>query len=202
MFTRFFKKLKRGYLVLKAVKSVSKKREEPMAAISMLWGSVFNEGLYHNWGIRFVSKEVMSGDDKNIEVKLNAPNAIFATVPKLCCVLVCLENLEEATKEHGDIEWACYIIKGIMHEYRHALQIEYFESVGIDANNALQYLAFAYIYLTSPIEKDAISFSRTLSIGYKNGCPKIKSNWIPVSEAMKDVVKEIEKNKIFDYKKA
>lgn len=202
MFTKFFKELKRGYEVGKAIKSVAKKRGNQMAAISMLWGCVFNEGLKYNWGIRFVSKEIMSGDDKNVEVKLNAPNAIFATVPKIDCVLVCLENLEEATKDLNDTEWACYVIEGICHEYRHALQIEYFESVGIDANNALQYLAFSYLYLTSPIEKDAISFSRTLSIGYHNGCPKIESNWIPVSEAMKDVVKEIERNKIFDYKKA
>ena len=168
-----------------------------MAAISLVWGSIFSNGLQFNWGIRFVSKEVMAGKG-DINLKLNSPDAIFATIPKFCCVLVCLENLEEATKKMNDREWAFYIIQGIAHEYRHAMQIEYFESVGLDSNYSLHYLAFSYMYLTSPIEEDAVQFSRSITISCKNGCPNIKSAYVPVSEAMSEVAEEIRKQQFID----
>lgn len=195
MFTKFFNELKKFFYMMKAINMIAKKRNSQMAAISMVWGSVF-EGLKYNWGIRFVSKDVMEGKDG--ELKLNAPEAIFATIPKINCILVCLENLEEATKGLNDRAWAFYVIEGIAHEYRHAQQIEYFEKVGLDANTALHYLSFAYMYLSSPIESDAIQFSRSISITYENGCPKIKSTYMPVSKAMKEVAEEIEKQKFFD----
>lgn len=197
MFTKIFDNLKSFYVLVKAINSVAKKRKEPMAAIAMVWGSVFNSGLQFNWGIRFVSKEVMAGKG-DINLKLNSPDAIFATIPKICCVLVCLENLEEATKKMNDREWAFYVIQGIAHEYRHAQQIEYFESVGLDSNYSLHYLAFSYLYLTSPIEEDAIQFSRSISISYENGCPNIKSTYVPVSEAMREVAEEIRKQSFID----
>ena len=196
MFT-WLKELKRGYEIVKAIKLVANKRKEPMAAIAMVWGSVFAECLKFNWGIRFVTKEVMNGKDGELEI--NAPDAIFATIPKICAVLVCLENLEEATKKLSDREWACYIVQGIAHEYRHAQQIEYFESVGLDSNYALTFIASNYGYFTSPIEQDAIEFTRALTVYSKNGCLKIKSNHILVSKAMKEVAEEIRnKKKIID----
>lgn len=197
MFTKIFNELKKFYYLVKAINSVAKKRSNQMAAISMVWGSIFNAGLQFNWGIRFVSKDTMAGKG-DINLKLNAPDAIFATIPKVCCVLVCLENLEEATKNMNDREWAFYVIQGIAHEYRHAHQIEYFESVGLDSNYSLHYLSFSYMYLTSPIEEDAVQFSRSISISYENGCPKIKSNYIPVSEAMSEVAEEIKKQQFID----
>lgn len=197
MFTKFFNELKKFFYLVKAINMVAKKRSNQMAAISMVWGSVFNSGLKFNWGIRFVSKQVMAGEG-DINLKLNSPDAIFATIPKVCCVLVCLENLEEATKKMDDREWAFYVIHGIAHEYRHAQQIEYFESVGLDSNYSLHYLCFAYMYLTSPIESDAIQFSRSISITYENGCLKLRSNYIPVSEAMKEVAEEIRKQQFID----
>ena len=196
MFTKFFNELKKFFYLVKAINSVAKKRKNPVATISLVWGSIFN-GLQFNWGIRFVSKEVMAGKG-DINLKLNSPDAIFATIPKICCVLVCLENLEEATKNMNDREWAFYIIQGIAHEYRHAMQIEYFESVGLDSNYSLHYLAFSYMYLTSPIEEDAIQFSRSISISYENGCPKLINNFIPVSEAMKEVAEEIRRQQFID----
>ena len=195
MFTKFFNELKKFFYMMKAINMVAKKRSNQMAAISMVWGSVF-EGLTYNWGIRFVSKAIMEGKDG--ELKLNAPEAIFATIPKINCILVCLENLEEATKELNDRAWAFYVIEGIAHEYRHAQQIEYFEKVGLDANTALQYLAFNYFYLSSPIEQDAVQFSRSITLTYKNGCPKLLSNYISVSEAMKEVAEEIKKQQFID----
>ena len=194
MFT-WLKELKRGYEIVKAIKLVANKRKEPIAAVSLVWGSVF-EGLTYNWGIRFVSKAIMEGKDGGL--KLNAPEAIFATIPKINCILVCLENLEEATKNLNDREWAFYVIEGIAHEYRHAQQIEYFEKVGLDANTALQYLAFNYFYLSSPIEQDAVQFSRSITLTYKNGCPKLLSNYISVSKAMKEVAEEIKKQQFID----
>ena len=198
MFTKFFNELKKFFYMMKAINMVAKKRSNQMAAISMVWGSVFNSGLKFNWGIRFVSKDIMAGGgDSNL--KLNAPDAIFATIPKINCVLVCLENLEEATKTLNNREWAFYIIEGIAHEYRHAQQIEYFEKVGLDANIALHYLACTYCYLTSPIESDAIQYSRSItSIAYKNGCLKLISKHTPVSEAMKEVAEEIRKQRFID----
>ena len=195
MFTKFFNELKKFFYMVKAINVVTKKRKNPVAAISLVWGSIFTE-LQFNWGIKFVSKEVMEGKDG--ELKFNAPEAIFATIPKINCILVCLENLEKATSMLNDRAWAFYVIEGIAHEYRHAQQIEYFEKVGLDANTALHYLSFAYMYLSSPIESDAIQFSRSISITYENGCPKIKSAYIPVSKAMKEVAEEIEKQKFFD----
>ena len=196
MFTKVFKGLKNFYYLAKAINMVAKKRSNQMAAISMVWGSVFNSGLKFNWGIRFVSKDIMAGGDSNL--KMNAPDAIFGTIPKINCVLVCLENLEDATKKMNDREWAFYVIQGIAHEYRHAQQIEYFESVGLDSNYSLHYLSFAYMYLSSPIESDAIQFSRSISITYENGCLKLRSNYIPVSEAMKEVAEEIRKQQFID----
>ena len=196
MFTKFFNELKKFYELVKAINTVAKRRKNPVAAISLVWGSIFNENLQFNWGIKFVDKSTMEGKDG--ELKLNAPEAIFATIPKINCILVCLENLEEATKGLNDRAWAFYVIEGIAHEYRHAQQIEYFEKVGLDANTALHYLSFAYMYLSSPIESDAIQFSRSISITYENGCPKIKSTYMPVSKAMKEVAEEIEKQKFFD----
>lgn len=196
MFTKFFNELKKLFFMVKAINVVAKRRKNPIVAISMVWGSIFN-GLQFNWGIRFVSKEVMAGKG-DINLKLNSPDAIFATIPKICCVLVCLENLEEATKNMNDREWAFYVIQGIAHEYRHAQQIEYFESVGLDSNYSLHYLAFSYMYLTSPIEEDAIQFSRSISISYENGCPNIKSTYVPVSEAMSEVAEEIKKQQFID----
>ena len=193
-----FKMVKAGYLMGKAINSVAKKRGNPMAAVSLVWGSIFSDDLQFNWGIRFVSKEVIEGG-KEIGLEINAPDAIFATIPKICCVLVCLENLEEATKKLSDREWACYVIQGIAHEYRHAQQIEYFESVGLDSNYALTFIASNYGYFTSPIEQDAIEYTRALTVYSKNGCLKIKSSHIKVSEAMKEVAEEIRnKKKIID----
>ena len=195
MFTKFFNELKKFFYMMKTINMVAKRRKNPIAAVSLVWGSVF-EGLTYNWGIRFVSKAIMEGKDG--ELKLNAPEAIFATIPKINCILVCLENLEEATKELNDRAWAFYVIEGIAHEYRHAQQIEYFEKVGLDANTALQYLAFNYFYLSSPIEQDAVQFSRSITLTYKNGCPKLLSNYISVSEAMKEVAEEIRKQRFID----
>ena len=196
MFTKFFNELKKFFYMMKAINTVAKRRKNPIAAVSLVWGSVF-EGLTYNWGIRFVSKAIMEGKDG--ELKLNAPEAIFATIPKINCILVCLENLEEATKTLNNREWAFYIIEGIAHEYRHAQQIEYFEKVGLDANIALHYLACTYCYLTSPIESDAIQYSRSItSIAYKNGCLKLISKHTPVSEAMKEVAEEIRKQRFID----
>ena len=195
MFTKFFDELKKFFYMMRAINTVAERRNNSIAAVSLVWGSVF-EGLTYNWGIRFVSKEVMEGKDG--ELKLNAPEAIFATIPKINCILVCLENLEEATKNLNDRAWAFYVIEGIAHEYRHAQQIEYFEKVGLDANTALHYLSFAYMYLSSPIESDAIQFSRSISISYENGCPKLINNFIPVSEAMKEVAEEIRRQQFID----
>ena len=197
MFTKIFNNLKSFYALVKAISMIAKKRKNPVAAISLVWGSIFNENLQFNWGIKFVSKDIMAGKG-DINLKLNSPDAIFATIPKICCVLVCLENLEEATKNMNDREWAFYVIQGIAHEYRHAQQIEYFESVGLDSNYSLHYLCFAYMYLTSPIESDAIQFSRSISISYENGCPKLINNFIPVSEAMKEVAEEIRRQQFSD----
>ena len=197
MFTKFVNNLKSFYALVKAISMIAKRRKNPVAAISMVWGSIFSNGLQFNWGIRFVSKDIMAGKG-DINLKLNSPDAIFATIPKVCCVLVCLENLEEATKKMNDREWAFYIIQGIAHEYRHAQQIEYFESVGLDSNYSLHYLSFSYMYLTSPIEEDAVQFSRSISIYYENGCPKIESSYISVSEAMKEVAEEIRKQQFID----
>lgn len=196
MFTKIFKGLKNFYDLLKAIITIANGRENPMATISLVWGSIFND-LQFNWGVRFVSKDIMAGRDSNL--KLNAPDAIFATIPKINCVLVCLENLEEATKTLNNREWAFYVIEGIAHEYRHAQQIEYFEKVGLDANTALHYLACTYCYLTSPIESDAIQYSRSIvSISYNKGCLKLISKYIPVSEAMKEVAEEIRKQQFID----
>ena len=196
MFTKFVNNVKNFYYLVKVINMVAKKRKNPMAAISLVWGYVYNSDLQLNWGVRFVSKEVMEGKDG--ELKLNAPEAIFATIPKINCILVCLENLEEATKNLNDREWAFYVIEGIAHEYRHAQQIEYFEKVGLDANTALQYLAFNYFYLSSPIEQDAVQSSRSITLTYKNGCPKLLSNYISVSKAMKEVAEEIKKQQFID----
>lgn len=197
MFTKVFKGLKNFYYLVKAINMVAKKRKNPVAAISLVWGSIFNENLQFNWGIRFVSKDIMAGKG-DINLKLNSPDAIFATIPKINCVLVCLQNLEEATRKMNDREWAFYVIQGIAHEYRHAQQIEYFESVGLDSNYSLHYLSFAYMYLSSPIESDAIQFSRSITISYENGCLKLINNFIPVSEAMKEVAEEIRKQQFID----
>ena len=118
-----FKMVKAGYLMGKAINSVAKKRGNPMAAVSLVWGSIFSDGLQFNWGIRFASKEVIEGG-KEIGLEINAPDAIFATIPKLCCILVCLENLKEATRNMPNKEWACFVIKAMAHAYRHAQQIE------------------------------------------------------------------------------
>lgn len=201
MFT-WMKNIVNTYLMGKAINSIAKKRKNPMAAVSLVWGSIFASGLQFNWGIRFVSKEVISGG-KEIGLKINASGAIFATIPKFCCVLVCLENLEEATKGMKNNDWARVVIQGIAHEFRHALQDEYFEAIGLDADYVLKYIASKYKYLNSPVEEDAIQFSRNLIVYSKNGCPKIKSSFIKVSEAMKEVTEEVRQHpQVFDYKKA
>lgn len=186
------KMVKAGYLMGKTINSVAKKRGNPMAAVSLVWGSIFSDVLQFNWGIRFVSKEVIEGG-KEIGLEINAPDAIFATIPKMCCVLVCLENLKEATKEMSNKEWACFVIKAMAHEYRHAQQIEYFESVGLDSNYVLQYIASKYSYTDSPVEQDAIQYSANMTVYLENGCPKIKSRWVEVSESMCKIVDEVRK---------
>ena len=188
--TEIFKMLKVGYQVGKAINSVAKKRGNPMAAVSLVWGSIFSDGLQFNWGIRFVSKKVIEGG-KEIGLEINAPDAIFATIPKMCCVLVCLENLKEATRNMPNKEWACFVIKAMVHEYRHAQQIEYFESVGLDSNYVLKYIASKYSYTGSPVEQDAIQYSANIEIRSEGGCPKISSRWIEASEAMKKVAEEV-----------
>lgn len=201
MFT-ILKQLMNGYLLGRAVGPVARKRENPMAAVSLAWGSIFGSGLRFNWAIRFVSKEVIEGG-KGVGIEVNAPGAIFATIPKFCCILVSLENLEEATKNMTNNEWACVVIQGIAHEYRHALQDEYFESIELDADYALKYITSRYKYLDSPVEQDAIRFSQNLIVRSEKGCPKIKSKWIKVSEAMKGVAEEVRQHpQVFDYKKA
>ena len=160
-----------------------------MAAVSLVWGSIFSDGLQFNWGLRFVPKSVMEGGGGGLAI--NAKDAIFATLPKFCCVLICLENLKEATKEMSNKEWACFVIKAMAHEYRHAQQIEYFESVGLDSNYALKYIASKYSYTGSPVEKDAIQYSTHIEVRSENGCPEIHSRWVEVSVAMKEVVEEI-----------
>ena len=184
-----FKMVKMGYLMGKAINSVSKKRGNSMAAVSLVWGSIFASGLQFNWGLRFVPKSVM--ESKEIGLEINTPDAIFATIPKLCCILVCLENLKEATKEMSNKEWACFVIKAMAHEYRHAQQVEYFESVGLDSNYVLKYIASKYSYTDSPVEQDAIQYSTNLMVCSENGCPEIHSRWVEVSVAMKEVVEEI-----------
>ena len=202
MFT-ILKQFMNGYLLGRAIGPIAKKRKNPMAAVSLAWGSIFSSGLRFNWAIRFVSKEVIEGN-KEIGLEINAPGAIFATIPKICCVLVCLENLEEATKGMKNNEWACVVIQSIAHEYRHALQDEYFEANGLDADYALKYIASKYKYLESPVEQDAIQFSHNLVVYSESGCPKIKSSkWVEVSEAMKEVAEEVRQHpQVFDYKKA
>lgn len=186
MFT-WMKKFVRGYLAGRAMGTIARKRNNPMAAISLIWGSIFSD-LKFNWGIRFVTKEIMEGEGG---LDVNTPNAIFATIPKLCCILVCLENLDEATDDMTDNEWAYYVMQGMAHEYRHAEQIEHFESVGLDSDYVFRLLSLNYKYLDSPIEKDAIAFSENLIIYPDKGCPKIHSDWLKVSEAMYGVVDEI-----------
>ena len=187
-----FKMVKAGYLMGKAINSVAKKIGNPMAAVSLVWGSIFSDGLQFNWGIRFVSKEVIEGG-KEIGLEINAPDAIFATIPKICCVLVCLENLKEATRNMSNKEWACFVIKAMAHEYRHAQQIEYFESVGLDSNYVLQYIASKYSYTGSLVEQDAIQYSTNLMVCSENGCPKIHSRWVEVSIAMREIADEVYK---------
>ena len=201
MFT-WMKNIVNTYLLGRAIGPVARKRKNPMAAVSLVWGSIFGSELQFNWGIRFVSKEVISGG-KEIGLEINAPGAIFATIPKFCCVLVCLENLEEATKGMKNNEWVRVVIQGIAHEYRHAQQIEYFESVGLDSNYVFKYIASKYSYAGSPVEQDAIQFSRNLIVYSKNGCTKIHSRCIEISEAMKEVAEEVRQHpQVFDYKKA
>ena len=185
-----FKMIKMGYLMGKAINSIAKKRENPMAAVSLVWGSVFASGLRFNWGLRFVPKSVMEGE---WGLEINTPDAIFATIPKMCCVLICLENLKEATKEMPNKEWACFVIKAITHEYRHAQQIEYFESVGLDSNYVLKYIASKYSYTDSPVEQDAIQYSTNLMVCSENGCPKIYSRWVEVSVVMREIADEVRK---------
>ena len=191
--TEIFKMLKVGYQVGRAINSVAKKRGNPMAAVSLVWGSIFANDLQFYWGIRFVSKEVIEGG-KEIGLEINAPDAIFATIPKICCVLLCLENLEEATRNMADKEWACVVIKAMAHEYRHAQQIEYFESVGLDSNYVLKYIASKYSYTGSPVEQDAIQYSTNLMVCSENGCPKIHSRWVEVLIAMRKIADEVRKN--------
>lgn len=180
-----------AYLLGSAIAPVAKKRKNPMAAVSLVWGSIFANDLQFYWGIRFVPKSVMEG--KEIGLEINAPDAIFATIPKLCCVLICLENLKEATKEMSNKEWACFVIKAMAHEYRHAQQIEYFESVGLDSNYVLKYIASKYSYTGSPVEQDAIQYSTNIEVRSKNGCPKIHSRWVEVSVAMCEIADEVRK---------
>jgi hypothetical protein len=187
MFT-WWKKFVRGYLAGRAMGTIARKRNNPMAAISLIWGSIFSD-LKFNWGIRFVTKEVMEGENSGLEVNTSKP--IFATIPKLCCVLVCLENLDEATHDMTDNEWAYYVMQGMAHEYRHAEQIEHFESVGLDSDYVFKLLALNYEYLESPIEKDAIKFSENLIIYSEKGCPKIHSDWLKVSASMFGIVDDI-----------
>ena len=182
--------LKVGYLMGKAISSIAKKRGNPMAAVSLVWGSIFASGLRFNWGLRFVPKSVMEGE---WGLEINTPDAIFATIPKMCCVLICLENLKEATKEMSNKEWACFVIKAITHEYRHAQQIEYFESVGLDSNYVLKYIASKYSYTDSPVEQDAIQYSTNLMVCSENGCPKIYSRWVEVSVVMREIADEVRK---------
>lgn len=200
--TEIFKIVKEGYKMGRAINSVAKKRSNPMAAVSLVWGSIFSSGLKFNWGLRFVPKSVIEGKEGGIDV--NTADAIFATIPKFCCVLVCLENLKEITRNMSNNEWACLVIRGIAHEYRHAQQDEFFESVGIDSNYALKYIASRYSYTESPVEQDAIQYSMNVSVYLENSCPKIRCcNCIEVSEAMKEVAKEIENHpQVFDYTKA
>ena len=61
--TTIFKMLKAGYLMGKAINLVAKKRGNPMAAVSLVWGSIFSDGLQFNWGLRFVPKSVMEGKE-------------------------------------------------------------------------------------------------------------------------------------------
>lgn len=173
----------------KTINSVAKKRGNPMAAVSLVWGSIFSGGLQFSWGIRFVPKSVMEGG-KEIGLEINAPDAIFATIPKLCCILVCLENLKEATRNMSNKEWACFVIKAITHEYRHAQQIEYFESVGLDSNYVLKYIASKYSYTDSPVEQDAIQYSVNIEVRSEGGCTKIHSRWVEVSVAMHKIADE------------
>ena len=189
--TEIFKMLKVGYLMGKAINSVAKKRVNPMAAVSLVWGSIFSDGLQFNWGLRFVPKSVMEGKEGGLAV--NAKDAIFATLPKFCCVLICLENLKEATKEMSNKEWACFVIKAMAHEYRHAQQIEYFESVGLDSNYVLKYIASKYSYTGSPVEKDAIQYSTHIEVRSESGCPEIHSRWVEVSVAMREIADEVYK---------
>ena len=189
--TEIFKMLKVGYLMGKAINSVAKKRVNPMAAVSLVWGSIFSDGLQFNWGLRFVPKSVMEGKEGGLAV--NAKDAIFATLPKFCCVLICLENLKEATKEMSNKEWACFVIKAMAHEYRHAQQIEYFESIGLDSNYVLKYIASKYSYTGSPVEKDAIQYSTHIEVRSENGCPEIHSRWVEVSVAMREIADEVRK---------
>ena len=60
MFT-WMKNIINSYLLGRAIGPVARKRENPMAAVSLVWGSIFSDGLQFNWGIRFVSKEVIEG---------------------------------------------------------------------------------------------------------------------------------------------
>lgn len=190
--TTIFEMIKMGYQMGRTISSIAKKRGNPMAAVSLVWGSIFSDGLQFNWGIRFVSKEVIEGG-KEIGLEINAPDAIFATIPKLCCILVCLENLKEATRNMSNKEWTCFVIKAMTHEYRHAQQIEYFESVGLDSNYVLQYIASKYSYTGSPVEQDAIQYSTNLMVCSENGCPKIHSRWVEVSVAMREIADEVRK---------
>ena len=185
-----FKMVKMGYLMGKAINSIAKKRGNSMAAVSLVWGSIFASGLRFNWGLRFVPKSVMEGE---WGLEINAPDAIFATIPKMCCVFICLENLKEATKEMSNKEWACFVIKAMAHEYRHAQQIEYFESVGLDSNYVLKYIASKYSYTGSPVEKDAIQYSTNIEVRSENGCPEINSRWVEVSVAMREIADEVYK---------
>ena len=193
---KFLKEIMSAYLLGWVISPVAKKRKTPMVAISLVWSSIFSEGLKFNWGIKFVDKSTMEGKDG---LEINAPDAIFATIPRINSILVCLENLEDATNGMSDSKWACYVIQGIAHEFRHAQQIEYFESVGLDSNYALTFIASNYGYFTSPIEQDAIEYTRGLTVYSKNGCLKIKSKHVLVSKAMKEVAEEIRnKKKIID----
>lgn len=143
----------------------------------------------------------MEGKEGGLAV--NGANAIFATIPKFCCVLVCLENLESATNGMSNKEWACLVIKAMAHEYRHAQQMEYFESVGLDSDYALKFIASKYSYTGSPVEQDAIQYSANLIVCTENGCPKISSRWDEVSEVMEKVAEEVRQHpQFFDYKNA
>lgn len=189
--TTIFEMIKTVYMMGRAISSIAKKRKSPMAAVSLVWGSIFASGLQFNWGLRFIPKSVMEGEGG---LEINAPDAIFATIPKMCCVLVCLENLKEATRNMSNKEWACFVIKAMAHEYRHAQQIEYFESVGLDSNYVLKYIASKYSYTSSPVEQDAIQYSTNIEeVRSENGCPKIHSRWVEVSVAMREIADEVRK---------